>query len=123
MSSSSITETLIVPTILTGITAIINYSLKLPQDYIIRDLAITFGSSLADEVFYNYLIDNVITDNSFTTEMINTLGKPVTYAALSHVGRMFVQKEYSRNLTYAIAENSILYMASDYVSIPFQLSI
>ena len=91
MASSSLTETLTVPVVLSGVTAVINWSLNFPTDYILKDLAISFGTSLADELTFNYLVDPyVLGGNQTATSFLDTLGKPVTYAVLAHLVRMFV---------------------------------
>lgn len=121
MSSTSLTETLLVPLIVTGVTTLYNYSLGMPQDYLIKDSAISFGSALADEVTFNMMIDPYILSDSVTgSAVIDTLAKPFGYAIVAHVARMLIQKEYTKNIGYSMFENSIIYMSSDYLSIPLQ---
>ena len=123
MSSNTWKDLIVVPVFVTGINALINYSLGLPQEFLIKDLAISGSVALGSELVFNYGVDHFVENSDgsegFGGQFINTIGKPLSYSTLAHIARMYIQKEYNKNLLYATMENSIIYMAGDYLSIPF----
>ena len=120
MSSTSWTQIVTTPFILAGLTTLVNYSVGLPTDYIIKDLGIVLSVSIADSVLFNYLIDPYVINDNTASSFVNILGEPITYSLATHVARMFVQRNYNKLLTYSLLENSVLYMSADYLSTPIQ---
>ena len=120
MASTSYQELIIVPIILTVMNAIINVTSGFPTEYIIKDLGISFGVSIVDEVIFNYLIDPYVLSGKTSVSFVDVLGKPFVYAGSTHALRTYLQNDYSKSFCYSLIESCIIYMSSDYMSIPFQ---